>query len=116
MSKKHPQAGQSIKITEGPLAGIYVKIIDFFQNQFQGKSMEKLAKTQKALLDPVRQRKQPIDEMVIFCQRYPEMTYLCIHNNELHGEVKEPSPVELKDDKVVSITKGKKKKEKPDAT
>lgn len=57
--------------------------------------MERLYKTQRHLLDPVKQRGQPLDDKVIFCQQYPDMKYLCIHNNELHGEI--PKKEELPD-------------------
>lgn len=81
--KKHKMAGLPVKIENGPLKGKYFQVIDYFQNQYQGKSMDKLAKTKHTLLDPVRQRGKPLDEGVVFGMLLPTRAFTCVHDTEL---------------------------------
>jgi hypothetical protein len=106
--KKHPQAGQAIKVTEGPFKGRYLKVVDFFQNQYQGKSMEKLAKTQAALLNPVKKRGFELDNKVVLGQLYPNMEFVCVHDKEL--QLSEPAKEEDLPPNVTPINKKKGKK------
>lgn len=102
--KKHPQAGTIVKIVNGTFKDKYFKVIDYFVNQYQGKSMENLKKSQAALLNPVLRRKLPVDDEVVFGQFYPALEYACLHDTEL--QFKEVPPEELPDN--VTSIKGKK--------
>jgi hypothetical protein len=80
--EKHPKAGQPVKIANGPLAGKYYVVHDWYVNQFQGKSMVKLATTRPEL-QSVKKRKYPLDERVVWGRIYPEMAWTAVHDDEL---------------------------------
>ena len=80
---KHPKAGQPVKIANGPLKGRYFVVQDFFVNQYQGRSIEKIAQSQGHHLVPMKRRGYPIDSDVVWGRLYPEMNWCCVHDKEL---------------------------------
>lgn len=85
---RHPKAGQPVKIANGPLRGQYFIVSDYFVNQYQGKDIARLRKTQAKLLDPVAKRGYPIDDQVVFGKLYPKMNFICVHEKELLVDMK----------------------------
>lgn len=108
--EKHPFAGKPVVITNGPHKGKYFMVIDFIQNQFQGKSIEKIAKSHGKLVRPVVQRMGGLDDKIVFGKLHPTMEFCCMHDTELQvvaAEAAPPAPEPIPDN-VVEITKGKK--------
>ncbi len=110
--RNHPQRGKPCKITNGPLKGKYFIVIDFLEAQFQGKSIEKIKKTQGHLLQSMINRGFPVDTDVVFGKLYPEMNFAVVHDKELHADLRSvetgEGPVELPPN-VEPITKKKAK-------
>lgn len=90
--KRHKSAGMIVKVQAGKYEGQFFKVIDYFQNQFQGKAMHKLVKIHRVFLGPVESRGFPLDEEVVFGQLYPNMTYACMHDDELQIKEGKPQP------------------------
>lgn len=88
--QKHKMAGVAVKIEEGPFKGQYFKVIDYMENQFQGKSIEKIATFQATLVTPVVGRGYPLDDKIVFGQLYPAMTFMCVHDDELRIKTAQP--------------------------
>ena len=84
--KKHKLAGIPVKVASGPFKDKYFIIVDYFVNQYQGKSIVKLLKSQRKLLDPILKRKLPLDDEVVFGRLYPSNEFMCMHDSELQQE------------------------------
>lgn len=111
--KHHPLKGDFAQITKGPLKGKSVKIIDYMRAQFQNKRIERLMKSQGALLAPVKRRGYPLDDDLVFVQMMQTREFICVHDDELKNEVKEPDfhgPASELRDNVTPITKKVRKK------
>ncbi len=85
---KHPKAGLPVKVANGPFKGRYFVVVDYFQNQFQGKDMKKLAVAQAPMLAGVKSRGYPVDGEVVFGRLYPTMEFICLHDKELIVDMK----------------------------
>lgn len=95
--KRHPMAGNVVKIEEGPFKGQFFKVLDYITNQYQGKAIEKLAEVQARLITPVVGRGYPLDDKIVFGQLYPKMDFMCVHDNELKVKTAKP-PLKIVED------------------
>lgn len=80
---KHPKAGQPVKIANGPWAGKYYVVHDWYVNQYQGKKIENLKETRGAELLPVTKRGYPIDSKLVWGRLHPTMEWKVVHDDEL---------------------------------
>lgn len=96
--KKHKMAGFPVKVEEGPFKGQYFKVIDYISNQYQGKSMEKIAVSKASLVTPVVGRGYPLDDKIVFGQLIPTNQFICLHDDELRVKTTTP-PLKLVEEK-----------------
>ena len=103
--KKHKMAGKPVMIESGKLKGRYFKVIEYLVTQYQGKAIEKLAKTKQSLIGPALSRKQPLDDGLVFGILLTQDgtgkgEYTCVHDNELIV-----APVSKSEEKRLAIVK-----------
>lgn len=112
--RHHEKRGKAVKIANGPWKGKYFVIADYYTTQYQGKSIEKLAKVRGAELTPVLNRGFPIDDDVVWGRLYPAMNWCCVHDKELQVDMKMVDSEELPPN-VEQIKKRKPRVVKPKA-
>ena len=110
--KKHPKAGQPVKIANGPLAGKYFVVTDWLSNQYQGKSMEGILKNHGAHAVAVKRRGFPLDDGLVWGRLYPEMNWCLVHEKEIlvnmkTVETEDGGKVELPPNVEPMLSKGK---------
>ena len=94
MRPKHPMAGSPVELTAGPHKGKYFIVVDWLQNQYQGKSMEAIAKSHPELTRQVTSRKGfKLDDQIVFGKLYPALNFVCVHDSDM--QIIEKKPPEL---------------------
>ena len=93
-AKRHPLVGRPVKVTKGPYKDRYVVVVDFLQNQFQGKDVKNIDKGHPNLTREIKKRGL-LDDKAVFVRLYPSMEHIVVHDTEIQL-VKEEAPKKLK--------------------
>ncbi len=89
-ANKHPHAGKHFVVETGKLKGLTVKVADFLQNQFQGKSLKSLSKRADIapLIAQLKGRGFEVTEKTLYAFG-PDKLPLLLDDSEIHVQTKD---------------------------
>ena len=80
--EKHPLAGSPVELTDGPHKGKYFIVVDWLQNQYHGKAMDRIHKVHPEITGEVVARKG-LDDQIVWGKLYPLQTLIAVHDDDM---------------------------------